>query len=631
MRFLIAILAFIAAAVTIALGIAQRTIWIPPANVEATTVVSGGAPYTVIEGSVLRARTGQQTLSVSGSTKPFVAYGRTADVLAWIGSDKYAKVSYDEATNALTSKVITPKSHGSDQGSASTSTPTPAATSPSPSATPTSGDGDSTSAASGNSGADPAGSDLWLEEFSGTKAAVTKMNVPDTVSVIIAGDGTKAAPDHIAITWPLDGRTPWAGPLIVGGIVLGAFGILMYVLAIRHLRRSRGPRRGGGKRPKLPRGTKPPKPGNYGPTQEVEPPARGRRSIGRASIAVPVVLVGAIMLSGCSADYWPQFGAAATPSSTSTPLATNLPGQGKDAPPPAVTGPQLNDIVNSVAKTASEADGARNATLIATRFSGAALEARLGNYALRAKKSNAPAAQAIPSGSVSLELPEATEGWPRVVSAVVNDPKNAKAAPLDLVMVQNSARENYTVEYAIGLEADASVPDLPPANIGTSIVPPDSKLLLISPNQLAAAYGDVLQNGEASKYYNLFDEKSDKLSPQVGAAYQAAQKKALPKTATLSFANVPDTTVPVAMATNDSGAIVATSFNQVTTVKPVEAGATVHTNSANVQALTGVSDSTKGLQTTYGYQLLFYVPPAESKKKIVMLGYTQALLGAKEL
>jgi hypothetical protein len=85
------------------------------------------------------------------------------------------------------------------------------------------------------------------------------------------------------------------------------------------------------------------------------------------------------------------------------------------------------------------------------------------------------------------------------------------------------------------------------------------------------------------------------------------------------------------MATNDSGAIVATSLDEVSTLKPVEAGATVSTSNPNVQALTSVTDSTKGLETTYGYQLLFYVPPAESKKKIVMLGFTQALLGAKEL
>ncbi|MGN6200193.1 hypothetical protein, partial [Humibacter sp.] len=424
MRFLIAILAFIAAAAMIALGFAQRTIWIPPANIVTGTIVKGGEPFTVIDGSVLRARPGQQTLTVSGGSKPFVAYGRTADVLAWLGTEKYAKVSYNAATNTLSSHVVTPKpSKTSAPQPSDTATPTPTPT-PSATAGSDSSSTDSTKS-SAHKGPDPAGSDLWLEEFSGDAASITKMNVPDTVSVIVASDGTKPAPDRITINWPLDSRTPFAGPLIVGGIVVAAFGVLMYVLAIRHLRRSRGPRRGGGKPPKLPRGSKPPKPSSYEPTQEVEPPAKGRRSIGRASVAVPVVLVGTLVLAGCSSDYWPQFGGStATP--TSTPIATDLPGQGKDTPPPAVTGPQLDNIVNSIAKAASKADGTLDATLAATRFSGPALDARTGDYALRTKKSDAPAEQAIPSNSVSLALPEATNDWPRVVSAVVHDPKDSK-------------------------------------------------------------------------------------------------------------------------------------------------------------------------------------------------------------
>ena len=631
MRFLIAILAFIAAAALIAVGIAQRTVWIPASNVVSTTTVKGGAPFTVISGSVLRAREGQQTLSVSGSGsgKPFVAYGRTADVMAWIGNEKYAKVTYDAATNALTSEVVKAK-HG-DGGNASTPTPTATST---PAATAAAG----TTATSGGqtstevpSGPDPVGSDLWLEEFSGEAAATTKMNVPDTVSVIIASDGTQPAPDDISITWPLDDRTPFAGPLIVGGLVLAAFGILMYALAIRHLRRSRGPRRGGGRPPKLPRGSKPPKPGSYKPIQEVAAPARGRRAIGRSSIAVPVVLIGTLVLAGCSSEYWPQFGSSA-PSPTATPIATDLPGQGgKDTPPPAVTGPQLTNIVNSISETTTKADATLNTTLLESRFSGPALAARLGDYALRKKKPTAVKETSIPQNAVSLALPQATDSWPRAVSAVVSDPTNAKAAPLMLVLLQASPRQNYTVEYSISLEPDATVSDLPPTNIGTSLVPPDSKLLLVEPDKLATYYGDVLQNGAASKYYDLFDSAKDKLAPQVGAAYKAAQKKQLPRTASLNFTQQPGVDGPIAMATNDSGAIVATSLNETATEKPIEAGATVAIPNPNVQALSGVTDSTKGLQTTYGYQLLFYVPPTGSKQKIEMLGFTQTLLSAKEL
>jgi hypothetical protein len=41
--------------------------------------------------------------------------------------------------------------------------------------------------------------------------------------------------------------------------------------------------------------------------------------------------------------------------------------------------------------------------------------------------------------------------------------------------------------------------------------------------------------------------------------------------------------------------------------------------------------SSKGLVATYGDQLLFYVPSATDKsKKIVLLGFSQGLIAAKE-
>jgi hypothetical protein len=43
-----------------------------------------------------------------------------------------------------------------------------------------------------------------------------------------------------------------------------------------------------------------------------------------------------------------------------------------------------------------------------------------------------------------------------------------------------------------------------------------------------------------------------------------------------------------------------------------------------------VSSTTKGTIATYGDQLLFYVPPATSGQKIVLLGWASALIAAKE-
>ena len=622
MRFVLAIVTFVVAAALIGVGIAQRTIWAAPSSVVAQTTVKGSAAFTVIDGAVLNARPGQQTLMVSGSKKAFVAYGRTADVKAWLGDEPYARMSYSAATNSLTSHLVTPKSTG-DHG-ASTSTPAPSAT-PSATPTPTPTPTTATKGSAKKAGPNPVGSDLWLEQFVGEDATTTKMNVPDSISVIIASDGTAPAPSSVELVWPLDDSTPWSGPLIAGGGILLIIGLVLYLLALRGMRRARGPRRTGGpKMPKLPKTRK------YKPTRSIESSGKGRRSIRRRVVVVPVVIIGSLLFSGCSAKYWPDFGAKATPTATVTPLTTDVPGQGKEAPPPAVTAPQLDDIVTRISTVATQADSKLDAKLIGTRFVGPALDERTANYEIRAKKTDAASPQAIPSGPVMVGLPQATDSWPRVVSAVVRDKSNAKAAPLDLVLVQDTPRDNYQVEYAISLQADAKVPDLAPVNIGTSVVPPNSKLLQISPEKLGAAYSDLLLNGSKSKYASMFDEKTDGLSKQVGADYKAKQIADLPATASLAYTAGTASGQPIAMATNDSGALVATSVTETATVKPVEDGAKVGAGSVTA-ALTGVDESTTGLATTYGYQLLFYVPPADSKAKIRLLGFTQAPISAKEL
>ena len=63
---------------------------------------------------------------------------------------------------------------------------------------------------------------------------------------------------------------------------------------------------------------------------------------------------------------------------------------------------------------------------------------------------------------------------------------------------------------------------------------------------------------------------------------------------------------------------------------PVEAGAAVNP-SGQVKALSGLAISTKGVTATYGDQLLFYVPPAGSDGKIVLLGYSYGLVTASEV
>jgi len=84
------------------------------------------------------------------------------------------------------------------------------------------------------------------------------------------------------------------------------------------------------------------------------------------------------------------------------------------------------------------------------------------------------------------------------------------------------------------------------------------------------------------------------------------------------------------LATLDSGAIVTVGLNEVETVKPTEAGASVSLE-GQAKTLSGISSSPTGVESTYGLQLAFYVPPLGSTEKIRLLGYTQGLIAAKGL
>ena len=188
MRFVWAVIAFVLAAALIGAGIAQRTVFLGPDEATMSVEVSEPQPYTLIDGDVFRANAGLQTLNVSGTDTIVLAYGRTADMEAWLADAPYTHVALDKSGDAVAESV--------------------------PAAEPT--------YEGAFPGRSPVGADLWLDEYSSTTGSLSKkLQLPEGVSVLLASDGVAAAPADISIVWPISNATPWAGPLIVlGGILL---------------------------------------------------------------------------------------------------------------------------------------------------------------------------------------------------------------------------------------------------------------------------------------------------------------------------------------------------------------------------------------------------------------------------
>ncbi|MFD5214752.1 glycosyl transferase [Microbacterium sp. NPDC058345] len=626
MRFVWAVVAFVLATVLIGAGIAQRTVFMGPTEQRMELNVEQPEPYVLVDAEVLRAHSGLQTLLVRGEGEIFVAYGRTADLTAWLSDASYNAVTLNGDGSPESTHVDAALPAADDEAT---------------------------------TGRDPRGSDLWLDSFSEEDSLVAPLQLTEGNSVLIARDGVEAAPADILVSWRLDTRTPLAGPLITAGVVMLAAGLVLYVLAIRYQRRGRGPRRKGpGPLPatepiRLPAAPERdaieagpssgggdadtgPATGETTDPEDTNSGRAGRRAGGdrgtlarRAGLAVPALALTAVLATGCSAESWPQFGGETpTPSPTPSVVAP------ENQKPPAVGEKQADRIIADIVATIEKADADRDIDLAETRLTGPALEARRTDYTLRGKIADREPQVASPRSEVSILLPEATDSWPRTVLVLTVAEGDDTVAPVMLTMTQADPWSNYRVSDIAEMPASGQFPDVAPAWLGTTRVPAESPFLSLAPEELAAAFSDFVDAGDKSEYAGSFDEVAQKFAADVRASravvVKALADKGASKTSKASFDMKPAELEPTSMATLDSGAIVVVSVVDTETVTPTSKDAVIrYGDNAEAKALTGATEAAKGVVTTYGMQLYFSVPAQGSTEQIRLLAYKQNLLSVK--
>jgi hypothetical protein len=594
LRFIATIVSLIIAALLLILGISFK-FFSGPTVVSMDVPVSTSLSYIVIDHEVLELHPGSQRIEASGAKTNTVGYGQIGDVTSWLGGSSYTRISVDPKTKELISTVVS--------SSASTQ------------------DAPTAAAAQDGKIVSPAGSDMWIGESteSGSPAALS-MRISSNEAVIVSSDGTEPAPAIITVSWPLP-KTQflWMTDdilMIAGGAFL-LLGITFYLWALWHMRRGQGPRRRG-RSPRLPRPPRAPR--SLGrSTRSISGPSKGRRSTSTTRAFIALALSGAVLVgvSACSTS------GVSAPSPTPTSTKSETP----DGPRPVITEEQLAVILGKVTTAMDAADKKSDANIAATRFSGAALEARVANYAMRKTNAKIAALPSLRPSPVQLFLPQATNLWPRSVLAMVQaiDPsaKEKQAPTVAVVMTQQTPRSNYKVEYTINLEANQQIPEVAAATAGTPLVALDTKLLTVSPKDIALAYGDILNKGSKSKFYKFFNASDDKLRSTI-----AAERKSQSGTPDVSVAFA-DTqgAGPVAFAAQNAGAIVAVQMNEVATFTPLNNRDLKLTGA--LKALAGLEISNRVVHATYGMQLFFYVPPVGSNRLIEVLGYSENLTSVK--
>lgn len=587
MRFVWAVAAFVLAALLIGAGIAQRTIFEGPTTITRSIDVTGDAPYVLIDGAVLSSNPGTQTLRVQDDGTIFAAYGRTSDLQAWLAKADYTSV--------------TMKGGSVDEASVAASDP------PASDAEPLS----------------PVGSDLWLAEFQEDDVLITPLQLPGDMSLLIATDGTQAAPHTLSVTWPLRNSTPWAGPLIVAGCVLLAAGLVLYYLGVRHVRRSRGPRRKG-----LPLPVTEPIDLAVDAADKgviTAAPTRRQLSAGRRPLlALPALALSTALFAGCSAEAWPELASTPSPSASASVVVP------EDQGSPVVTQTQAERIVSRAASAVADADAALDAAAAALRLDGSALAVRETNYRLRAAVPDQPAPAAIPKGPLEVVLPEANDEWPRTFLAVASGASDA--ADVVMSVTQQDAWSPYKITRLARLTSDTTL-QLAPSYVGAIPILADSPFLTLAPEDLASAYADVLTHGDQSEFATLFDLDDDAFlasTTQSRSERLASFNTTGAQTGTLTFSSEAGEAPPIALATLDSGAIVAVTVLDRDTVTPTDPDAVIKlTDNPVVATLTGVTQSASGFTTTYADQLFFFVPSQSSKERIRLLGFSSDILDAK--
>jgi hypothetical protein len=510
-RFLITSLLYLAALLSLLLGVAERTVWHPVDTHQMAITLTNSTPYVIVPSSTLQKFPGIPTVSVNGTRQVFASVGRDNDVEAWVGSCQHTQIELASNGKKLKENTL--------QG--------------------------------GGTLSDPTGSDLWRDQRVAQQSLELPVDTSDQAAVLVASNGIERAPSRISVTWQLPyDMTPSNFALIFGGILLIA-GLIMNWITYWHIRTTRGPRR---RTPKPPQG-----PQIRKLNIDRISISRGRRVAGRSKLAVPASILILGLLTGCS-------------STASTSNAT--PTQAVNSVPVSLLQPQLNRILNDVALSAANGDKSKDAKQLQNRFNGPALEIRAAHYLLQQRSKKVASLASIAAGPVSFSLPAATSTWPRTVMAVTQRTGSSEL-PQMLVLEQESPRSNYKVWYNIAMLPGANIPAVPAANVGAATVTANSVFLALSPKALPHTYGDVIDKGQQSASAGLFNVSKDEFYSQLSQSQKtqkAALKKASLKfTHTLGENKVlslstSDAGALVAVYMNDSYVIKPTKLGSAVTV-----------------------------------------------------------------
>ncbi len=258
-------------------------------------------------------------------------------------------------------------------------------------------------------------------------------------------------------------------------------------------------------------------------------------------------------------------------------------------------------VIDATFEELAAADAELDASMLGERVSGQAKKARRAQYKIKKARKKYELTD-IPAEMQAIYLPAAGE-WPRVMAAVTEQPDD-DLTPVVLVWVQESIEDEYTLVGWAHMVPGATLPSMPGATTGSSVLALDTDTIDPTPQQAYEDYLDLLRAGSDSDLNDSFAD--DTYRERLFAA-----RKELTKTAKKSDGKFVDTIDPqmggtYAISTADGGALV---------LAPLEVRSAISVKEATIL----VSGADKPLvdgkikrKATYTYSdfIVMYVPGA---------------------
>lgn len=548
---------------TLLAGIGQRTIWAPSETFTASVPAdAAAAPLTVIDQKLRTLHDGTVKITVQGDGNFMLATGRPDDVSAWVGQTAHNTIT--GVTEDEKSLVV---EHADGEGTAP----------------------------------NPAGSDLWVsnENASGELEYTWTPPADGDWSLLLASDGTKAAPASVSMTFPNDTSTPWAVPLMVLGSLLIVGGIVLGLLSARR-KDGEGGDSGYARRARA-------------RNAETQGQAPSSSSSSKATMVAAGVVAALLAGSATAAQ-------AASPSPLPSGSASSPAKEAAGSP--VLLDAQFRRILEQVSSATDAGDAAKDAAKLADRLGGPELEVRTQNYKIRSQVGTYEPRMPVRSTKLLTTVVTSDRDWPRSVLAVTQGEGNV--VPQILTLVQQSPRENYKLMETTPLQPGTTFPNISRGGTET-LSAADKTGLLYSGEEAMSGLADRLTSADSPFKDKLVEGQS---SPYIAdtLSYQAEVAKA-GENGNFSFTHkvVPESTV--VFRTSDGGALVLGRINFGFEGTPKAAGDKLSIGD-DAAALAGGKETTTGMVLSFAESMAVYVPPAGSTDPMKLVAATRGLVGA---